>query len=97
MRNSLWLKFLLLLLGVTALALSATVAFRELMLRDFRAYLEGDAEERRQKITANASAVIRRGSSAPVEPLNKMISSALMNPRSMIPLENASRSPRNAS
>lgn len=46
MFKSLRLKFLLLLLGVVALSLSGTIVLRELMLRDFDAFLEGDAEDR---------------------------------------------------
>ena len=45
-KKSLRLKFLLLLLGVVALSLSGTIVLRELMLRDFNAFLEGDAEDR---------------------------------------------------
>ena len=46
MFRSLRLKFLLLLLGVVALTLSGAIILRELMLEDFRAFLEGDVEDR---------------------------------------------------
>jgi two-component system, OmpR family, sensor histidine kinase BaeS len=46
MFRSLWLKFLLLLLTVVAISLASTIAFREFMLKDFRAYLEGEAEDK---------------------------------------------------
>ena len=46
MFRSLWLKFLLLLCGIAALALSGTIVLRELMLKDFRAYLEGETEDK---------------------------------------------------
>ena len=46
MLKSLRTKFLLLLLGVVILSLSGTIVLRGLMLRDFDAFLEGDAEDR---------------------------------------------------
>lgn len=46
MFRSLWLKFLLLLCGIAALALSGTIVLRELMIKDFRAYLEGETEDK---------------------------------------------------
>jgi len=54
MRRSLWAKFLLLLLAVSAIALSATLVLRHLMVRDFRDYLDGQAEDRVYWITADA-------------------------------------------
>ena len=53
MSRSLSFKFLLLLLAVAAVALSGTVVLRGLMLRDFRAYLEGNEEDRVYGITAD--------------------------------------------
>lgn len=52
MRRGLWGKFLLLLIGVTAVGLSATFLLRELMVKDFRGYLEGEHEDRVYWITA---------------------------------------------
>jgi two-component system sensor histidine kinase BaeS len=46
MFKSLWIKFLILLLGVAVLSLSGTIVLRELMLRDFRAYIEGETEDK---------------------------------------------------
>lgn len=54
MRRSLWAKFLLLLLAVSAIALSATLVLRHLMVRDFRDFLDGQAEDRVYSITADA-------------------------------------------
>lgn len=54
MRRSLWAKFLILLLLVSAVALSATLVLRHLMVRDFRDYLEGQDEDRVYWITADA-------------------------------------------
>jgi len=52
MFKSLWLKFLLLLVAVSLIALSAAFLLRELMLNDFREYLEGEREDRIYWITA---------------------------------------------
>lgn len=53
MLRSLWLKFLILLLAVVAIALVSTILFRQFMLRDFRAYLEGETEDRVYLIQAD--------------------------------------------
>lgn len=53
MFKSLWVKFLLLLLGVAAVALSGTFVLRGLMLGDFKAYLEGEAEDKIYLIQAD--------------------------------------------
>jgi two-component system sensor histidine kinase BaeS len=60
MLRSLRLKFLLLLLGVAIVALSGTVILRELMLRDFRAYLEGDAEDKVYWVQAELEGAYQR-------------------------------------
>lgn len=54
MPRSLWAKFLLLLLGVSAVALSSALVLRGLLVRDFRDYVEGDYETRIYWITADA-------------------------------------------
>jgi two-component system sensor histidine kinase BaeS len=54
MTRSLWAKFLVLLLAVSAVALCAALILRELMIRDFRDYLEGERENRVYWITADA-------------------------------------------
>jgi len=46
MLRSLWIKFFILLLGVSAIALSAAFMLRELMIKDFREYAEGQLEDR---------------------------------------------------
>src|ERR1700690_2037 len=46
MFKSLWLKFVILLITVSLIALSAAFLLRELMLKDFREYLEGEREDR---------------------------------------------------
>jgi len=52
MFRSLWLKFLILLIVVSITALSAALLVRNLMLADFREYIEGDREDRIDWITA---------------------------------------------
>ena len=52
MFKSLWLKFVILLITVSLIALSASFLLRELMLKDFREYLEGEREDRIYWITA---------------------------------------------
>ncbi len=46
MIKSLGIKFLVLLLSVSIIALSAALFLRELMIKDFREYLEGELEDR---------------------------------------------------
>lgn len=46
MLKSLWIKFLILLLGVSIIALSSALVLRELMIKDFREYFEGEMEDR---------------------------------------------------
>lgn len=46
MLKSLYIKFLVLLLAVSIIALSAALFLRELMIKDFREYLEGELEDR---------------------------------------------------
>jgi len=46
MFKSLWTKFLLLLVVVSLIALSSAMLLRELMIKDFREYLEGETEDR---------------------------------------------------
>lgn len=56
----LWTKFLVLLLAVAAVGLSAALVLRELMVRDFRGYLEGDREDRVYWITADLERTYER-------------------------------------
>jgi two-component system sensor histidine kinase BaeS len=53
MFKRLWVKFLLLLFAVSLIALSAALLLRELMVRDFRGYLEGEMEDRVYWVTAS--------------------------------------------
>lgn len=60
MLKKLWIKFLLLLLGVAVVALSGTFVLRELMVRDFNAYLEGEAEDKIYLIQADLESAYER-------------------------------------
>jgi two-component system sensor histidine kinase BaeS len=62
MLRSLWMKFFILLLVVSAIALSAAFMVRELLVADFRGYLEGEFEDRVYWIT---SALERNYETAP--------------------------------
>lgn len=53
MFKSLWVRFLLLLFAVSLIALSAAFILRELMVKDFREYLEGEMEDRVYWVTAS--------------------------------------------
>jgi len=46
MLKSLWIKFLMLLVIIAAIALSSAFVLREFMIHDFRKYLEGEMEDR---------------------------------------------------
>ena len=52
MIKSLWVKFLILLLSVSVVALSAAFIVRELLITDFREFREGEIEDRVYWITA---------------------------------------------
>jgi two-component system sensor histidine kinase BaeS len=53
MFKSLWIRFLLLLVLVVIVGLSGTFLLRELMVGDFREYLEGEMEDRVSWLTAS--------------------------------------------
>ncbi len=66
MLKSLWIKFLLLLLSVAFIALSSALLLRELMVRDFRSYLDGEQEDNVYSLTADLeSAYQTRGAWPP--------------------------------
>jgi len=52
MIKSLWIKFLILLFSISAISLSATLFFRELIISDFREYLAGKMEDRIYRVMA---------------------------------------------
>jgi len=53
MGKSLWFKFFLLLVAVSVIALSAAFVVRELMISDFREYMEGEMEDRAYWMSAS--------------------------------------------
>ena len=53
MFKKLWLRIFLILLGVSAISLSSAFVVRELMVRDFRGFLEGQVEDRASWITTS--------------------------------------------
>lgn len=53
MLRSLWTKFLILLLFVSTISLSAALLLRQLIINDFQEYLEGVSEDRIYKIMAS--------------------------------------------
>lgn len=74
MYRSLWFKFLLLLCGVAALALSGAIVLRELMLRDFRAYLEGETEDKIYWIIADLEGSYERNGDWDADALSQNLS-----------------------
>lgn len=46
MLKNLWIKFLILLFAVSVISMSSALFLRELMIKDFREYLEGEMEDR---------------------------------------------------
>ena len=53
MLKRLWFRVFLILLSVSAIALSSAFIVRELMVRDFRGFLEGQVEDRASWITTS--------------------------------------------
>ncbi len=53
MPKSLWIKFLVLLIAVSFISLSAAFFLRELIINDFREYLEGEIEDRIYRVMAS--------------------------------------------
>lgn len=62
MFKSLWVRFLILLFAVSLIALSAAFVLRELMVRDFREYLEGQMEDRVYWVTASLESTYENSS-----------------------------------
>jgi two-component system, OmpR family, sensor histidine kinase BaeS len=53
MIKSLWIKFLILLVFVSVVSLSSALVFRQMILKDFNEYLEGEREDRVYRIMAS--------------------------------------------
>jgi two-component system sensor histidine kinase BaeS len=78
MIKSLWLKFLLLLIAVSTIALSAAFLLRELMVSDFRGYLEGEKEDRVYWVTAAIESTYEKYSGWEEQPIIENTIWALM-------------------
>ena len=53
MIKSLWVKFLIILLVISLISLSAALSLRELIIKDFEEYLEGEREDRVYRVMAS--------------------------------------------
>ncbi|MGQ9571462.1 MAG: sensor histidine kinase [Thermodesulfovibrionales bacterium] len=71
MFRNIWTKFFLILLAVSMFSLSAAYILRELMVRDFRYYLEGKMEDSVYNVIANIEGSYERYSGWNVEALHE--------------------------
>ena len=78
MVRSLWGKFFLLLLLVSAVGLSATFVLRSMMLRDFESFLDGEQLDHVYIVAAGLEGAWERGSAWDVEALSGNTVLALM-------------------
>ncbi|MFZ6007896.1 MAG: sensor histidine kinase [Nitrospirota bacterium] len=78
MRKSLRIKFLILLLSVSIIALLAALLLRELMIKDFREYLEGEIEDRVYWVMADLEGTYERYSGWNREVIGEDVIWALM-------------------
>ncbi len=60
MLKSLWIRFFVLLIVVAVVALSAAFLLRELIIKDFRVYLEGEMEDRLYWVMADIEVTYER-------------------------------------
>ncbi len=78
MVKNLWTKFFLLLIAVCLVALSSALLLRELVLSDFRKYLEGEMEDRVYWVTASLESTYEKNSEWEKENVTEDIVWALM-------------------
>lgn len=71
MIKSLWIKFLILLLSISIISLSAALTLRQLIISDFEEYLEGETEDRIYRIMAAVEGSYERYSGWNEESLNE--------------------------
>lgn len=71
MIKSLWVKFLLLLLSISVISLSAALTLRELIIQDFEEYLDGEREDRIYRIMAGLEGSYEQCSGWIQEPLRE--------------------------
>ncbi len=70
MIKSLWVKFLILLLSISVISLSAALTLRQLIVKDFEEYLEGEIEDRVYRVMAAVEGSYERHSGWSRESLN---------------------------
>ena len=78
MFRNLWTKFFVILLAVSMFALSAAFILRELMIRDFRYYLEGETEDKVYRVIANIEGAYEKYSGWKEDVLTEDVIWALM-------------------
>ena len=62
MIRSLWVKFLILLFSVSVVSLSAALFLREMIVKDFEEYLDGETEDRIYRVTAAVEGTYEKNS-----------------------------------
>lgn len=60
MYRKLWFRVFLILISVSAIALSSALVVREFMVKDFRGYLEGEVEDRASWITTSLESTFEK-------------------------------------
>ncbi|MFN3479287.1 MAG: ATP-binding protein [Thermodesulfovibrionales bacterium] len=78
MIKSLWLKLLITLSTISLIALSSSLILRELMIKDFRDFLEGELEDRVYWVTADLEGTYEKFGEWRIEAISEDITWALM-------------------
>lgn len=78
MIKSLWLKLLILLSIISVIALSSSLIMRELMIKDFREFLEGELEDRVYWVTADLEGTYEKYGKWRADAISEDITWALM-------------------
>ncbi len=78
MIKSLWFKFLILLLSVSVISLSASLILRQMIINDFNEYLEGEKEDKIYRIMAVIEGSYERHSGWKAEALRENATWALL-------------------
>lgn len=71
MIRSLWIKFLILLLSISVISLSAALTLRALIIKDFEEYLKGETEDRIYRVMAAIEGSYERYSGWQAESLHE--------------------------
>lgn len=78
MIRSLWVKFLILLFSVSVVSLSAALLLREMIIKDFREYLEGETEDKIYRVLAATEGTYEKNSGWNEEALKENAICALL-------------------